>query len=109
VASGSGGGRVMACLFSQCIMALRSLLQARGSGCQNFNSPLYFTSAKCGSSISARSLIHRVHTVCICVSVVILDLFVIYFKNKINSQNISFKSLKFLNYLIQISESYLKC
>jgi hypothetical protein len=52
----------------KCIMAWRRFPQARGSECQSFNSPWCFTSAKCGSSISARSLIHAPHAVCICVS-----------------------------------------
>jgi hypothetical protein len=41
--------------YSQCIMAC-------------FNSPWWFTSAKHGSSVSARSLIHGAHTVCVCPS-----------------------------------------
>jgi hypothetical protein len=63
----------LGCLFSQCIVAWRSLSQARGSGCQSFNSPLCFNSDKCGSSISARSLYHGAHTVCICVPLNILS------------------------------------
>jgi hypothetical protein len=64
---------VAACLFFQCIMAWRSLPWARGSGCQSFSSPLCFTSAKHVSSISARSLIHGAHAVCVYVPVTILD------------------------------------
>jgi hypothetical protein len=70
---GGGGVGVVAHLFFQCIVVWRSLLQARGSGCQSFSSPLCFTSAKGVSSISARSLIHGAHAVCICVPVAILD------------------------------------
>jgi hypothetical protein len=39
----------------------------------SFNSPWCFLSTKHGSSVSARSLIHRVHAVYICVPVTILD------------------------------------
>jgi hypothetical protein len=63
----SSGVAVAACLFFQCIVAWRRLPQARGPGYQSFSSPLCFTSAKHVSSISARSLIHRAHTVYICV------------------------------------------
>jgi hypothetical protein len=68
---GSGMG---ACLFFQCIMAWRVLPWARGSGCWSFSSPWCFISAKCVSCISARSLIHGAHAVCIYVPVAILDL-----------------------------------
>jgi hypothetical protein len=34
---------------------------------------LCFTSAKCASSISAKSLVHRAHAVCGCIPVSILD------------------------------------
>jgi hypothetical protein len=51
-----GGG---SCLFPQCTVAWRRLPQARGSGCQNFDSPWCFTSAEYGSSVLGRSLIHR--------------------------------------------------
>jgi hypothetical protein len=74
--AGSGGSSsvgVVACLFSQFIVAWSNLPWARGSGCQSFNSLWCFTSAKHGSSISARSLIHRAHAVCVCVPIVILD------------------------------------
>jgi hypothetical protein len=71
--AGSGGVVVAAHLFFQCIVALRILPRARVLGCQIFSSLLYFTSANCVSNISARSLVHRVHAVCICVPVTILD------------------------------------
>jgi hypothetical protein len=73
---GAGGGSmgVVACLFSLCIVAWRRLSWARGSECQSSNSPLCFTFTKCGSSISARSLIHRDHALCVCVPVAILEL-----------------------------------
>jgi hypothetical protein len=45
----------------------------RGSGCRSFSFPWCFTSAKCVSSVSARSLIPRAHAVCVCVPVTILD------------------------------------
>jgi hypothetical protein len=61
-----------ALLFSQCNMAWRSFLWARGSGCRRFDSPLCFISARCGFSISARFLIHTVHAVCFCTLVTIL-------------------------------------
>jgi hypothetical protein len=73
VAGGGIGMGVAAHLFSQCIVAWRSLPWARGSACQSFNSPCSFTSTKHGSSISARSLIHRAHAVCICVPAAILN------------------------------------
>jgi hypothetical protein len=72
VAGGSSGVGVVAPLFSQCFVAWRSLPQARGSECQSFNSPWCFTSAKCGSSVSVSSLIHRAYAVCIYVPVAIL-------------------------------------
>jgi hypothetical protein len=56
-------------LFSQCNVAWRSFLQARGSGCWRFDSPWCFISAKC-----ARFLSHRVHTFWFCTLVTILDL-----------------------------------
>jgi hypothetical protein len=43
-------------LFSQCNVAWRSFLLARGSGCGSFDFSRCFISAKCGSSISARFL-----------------------------------------------------
>jgi hypothetical protein len=61
-----------ALLFSQCNVAWRSFLWARGSGCQSFDSPWYFISTKCGSNISARILTHRGHAVCFCTLVAIL-------------------------------------
>jgi hypothetical protein len=60
-------------LFSQCNMAWRSFLQAEGSQCWSFDSSWCFFSAKCGSSISAKFLIYRAHTVCFCPLVTILD------------------------------------
>jgi hypothetical protein len=62
-----------ALLFSQCNVAWRNFLWARGSGCQSFDSPWCFISAKCGSSISARFLIHRAPAVCYCTLAAILD------------------------------------
>jgi hypothetical protein len=41
-------------LFSQCNVAWRSFPCARGLGCQSFDSPRGFISAKHGSSVSAR-------------------------------------------------------
>jgi hypothetical protein len=72
---GASSMGVVAHLFSQCIVTWRSLSQARGSGCQCFIFPWCFISAKSDSSVSARSLIHRAHTACVCVPVAILDLF----------------------------------
>jgi hypothetical protein len=66
-------GGMEALLFSQCNMAWRSFLWARGLECQSFDSAWCFISAKCGSSFSARFLIHRAHTVCFCALVAILD------------------------------------
>jgi hypothetical protein len=63
-----------ALLFSQCKVAWRSFVWARSSGCLSFDSPWLFISAKCGSSISARFLIHGAHAVCFCTLVAILDL-----------------------------------
>jgi hypothetical protein len=71
---------VAAHLFSQCNMVWRSFLRARGSGCQSFDSPWCFISAKCGSTISARFLIHRAHAVCFCPLVAIFDPPHIYLK-----------------------------
>jgi hypothetical protein len=48
-------------LFSQCNMWWRSFLWSRGSVCQSFDSPWCFIFAKCGSSVSAKFLIHRAH------------------------------------------------
>jgi hypothetical protein len=66
-------GDVGALLFSQCSMAWRSFVWAGGSGCQSFDSSWCFFSAKCGSSISAKFLIYRVHAICFCTLVAILD------------------------------------
>jgi hypothetical protein len=60
-------------LFSQCNVAWRSFLWARGSVCRSFDSSWCFISAKCGSSISARFLIHGAHSVCFCTLVAILE------------------------------------
>jgi hypothetical protein len=49
VAGGSGSPPV-----SQCNMAWRIFLCARGSRCWSFDSPWGFIHAKCGSSVSAR-------------------------------------------------------
>jgi hypothetical protein len=49
-------------------VAWRSLPWARGSGYRSFDSCWCFTSAKHGSSISERSLIHGSHAVCLCTS-----------------------------------------
>jgi hypothetical protein len=68
-------GRCAAHLFSQCIMAWRSLPWARGSGCQSFSSPWSLPQPSV-SPASHTSLIHVVHTVCVCVVVAILDLLV---------------------------------
>jgi hypothetical protein len=46
-------GGVGALLFPQCNVAWRSFPWARGSGCQSFDFPCCFISAKCGSSVSA--------------------------------------------------------
>jgi hypothetical protein len=62
---------VAALLFSQCSVAWRSFLWARGSGCRSFD-PWGFISIKCGSSISVRFLIHGAHAVCFCTLVAIL-------------------------------------
>jgi hypothetical protein len=58
-----GGVGVATHLLSQCVVAWRSLPQARGSGFPTFSSPLCFISAKCVFCISARSLIHGAHAV----------------------------------------------
>jgi hypothetical protein len=57
---------VAAHLFSQCNVAWRSFLWARGSGRGSFDSSCCLISAKCGSSISARFLVHGAHAVCFC-------------------------------------------
>jgi hypothetical protein len=60
---------------SQCNVAWRSFLWARGSGCWSFDSPMCFISAKCGSSVPARFLIHGAHAVCFCTLVAIVPRF----------------------------------
>jgi hypothetical protein len=62
-----------ALLVSQCNMMWRLFLWARDTGCQSFDSPWCFITAKCGSSISARFLSHGAHAVCLCALVAILD------------------------------------
>jgi hypothetical protein len=66
-------GDAGALLFFQCNVAWRSFVWAGGSGCWSLDSSWFFFSAKCGSSISARFFIYRVHTVCFCTLVAILD------------------------------------
>jgi hypothetical protein len=60
-------------LFSQCNVVGWSFLWDRSSGCQSFDSPWCFISAKCSSSVSARFWSHGAHTVCFCALVTILD------------------------------------
>jgi hypothetical protein len=48
-------------LLSQCNVAWRSFLQARGSGCRSFDSAWCFISTKCGSSVSAGFWSHGAH------------------------------------------------
>jgi hypothetical protein len=72
---------VAAHLFSQWNVVWRSLPQARVSRCWCFDSPWCFTSAKHVSRISARSLIHGAHTVCLCAPVAIWDLLVSFLLN----------------------------
>jgi hypothetical protein len=62
-----------ALLLSQCKVAWRSFVQAGGLGCWSFASSWWFFSAKCGSSISAKFLICRAHSVCFLPLVAILD------------------------------------
>jgi hypothetical protein len=52
-------GSMGALLFSQCNVAWRSFVCARGSGYQSFDSSWCFLSAKGGSSVSAKFLIYR--------------------------------------------------
>jgi hypothetical protein len=61
-------------LFSQCNVAWRSFLWARGSACLNFDSPWCFINTKYGSSVSARFWSHRAHTFWFCTLVAFLDL-----------------------------------
>jgi hypothetical protein len=49
-------------LVSHCNVTWRNPVWARGSGCQSFDSSLWFFSAKCGSSILAKFLVHRAHS-----------------------------------------------
>jgi hypothetical protein len=58
----SGGAGAL--LFSQCKVAWRSFVWARGTGCLSFASSWWFFSAKCGSSISGKFLIYGAHGVC---------------------------------------------
>jgi hypothetical protein len=69
LASGSAG----TLLFSQCNVVWRSFVWAEGSGCQSFDSSLWFSSDKCGSSISAKLLIYGADIVFFCLLVTILD------------------------------------
>jgi hypothetical protein len=62
-----------ALLFFQCNVAWRSFVWARGSGCWSFESSWCFISAQGVSSLSARFLIYRAHSVCFCTLVTILD------------------------------------
>jgi hypothetical protein len=64
---------VAAHLFSQCNVVWRSFPQARGLGCQSFNSPCCFISAKCGFSFSVRFWSLGAHAVCFYALVAILD------------------------------------
>jgi hypothetical protein len=61
------GSSMEAHFFFQWIMTWRSFPWAGDSGCQSFRSPWCFTSAKCVSCLSARSLTHGAHVVCVCV------------------------------------------
>jgi hypothetical protein len=61
-------------LFSQCKVVWRSFPQARDSECRSFDSHWCFIFTKCGSSVSARFLSHRAHTLWFRTLVVILDL-----------------------------------
>jgi hypothetical protein len=61
-----------ALLFSQCNVAQRNFVWAAGSYKALIPVGGFFP-AKCGSSISARVLIHGAHTVCFCAIVTILD------------------------------------
>jgi hypothetical protein len=54
-------GGAVSLLFSQCNVSWRSFPQARGLGCQSFDSSWCFFSVKCGSCISARFLIYGAH------------------------------------------------
>jgi hypothetical protein len=67
----SGGAGTL--LVSQRNMACRSFVWAGGLGCWSFAYYWHFFSAKCGSSISARSLIYRSHAVCFLPLVTIWD------------------------------------
>jgi hypothetical protein len=62
-----------ALLVSQCNVVWRSFVQAGGLGCRGFGSSWWFFSAKGGSSISARFLIFRAHTICFFPLATILD------------------------------------
>jgi hypothetical protein len=93
----------VALLFSQCNVAWRSLPQARGSGCQSFDSPWCFISTNYGSGFSARFLIHGAHAVCFWTLVAVLDPSGPYFLNP-TPQSVSFdwksESINIQNYII---------
>jgi hypothetical protein len=74
-------GIVGALLFSQCNVVSKSFVWTGGSGCWSFDSSWCFISAKCGSTIPARFLIHGAHAVCFCTLVTILDLLLLIFNN----------------------------
>jgi hypothetical protein len=76
---------VGAILFTQFNVVWGSFLWARGSGCQSFDSPRCFISTKCGSSTSAKFLIHGAHAVCFCALVAILYSPLPRFESNINS------------------------
>jgi hypothetical protein len=65
---------VAALKLSMCNMFWGCLPLARDSGCERFDSDWCFTSAKCGSSISAG---FGVQAICFCIIVTILDHFLI--------------------------------
>jgi hypothetical protein len=69
----SVSGSMGALLFSQCNGVCRRFVWAGGSECQNFDSSWWFFPSNCGSSVSAKFLIYRVHADFFCPLVTILD------------------------------------
>jgi hypothetical protein len=67
------GARIWWWQQPSCFLSVTWCGEARGSRCQDFDSPWCFISTKYGSRISARFLIHGAHAVWFCALVAILD------------------------------------
>jgi hypothetical protein len=95
-------------LFSQSNVVWRSIPWAKSSGCQGFDSPWCFTSAKCGFSISARFWSHRAHAFWFCTLVAILEHHQVFLKSVIqpsSPQRTALFALKLIIFGLVISKS----